>query len=262
MTIHVHQVQSVVGPVLRRDFEVTGVWTARSLREELRDPDWHDHAPIAVLVGGIKLSEEDLDSVIEDGADVVITPDLQGLDDLASQFVLAGVNLHRQPRRSLTRQLPDLEDRSSPTYLVGWHLDTAGTWIPDSGRLRGAPDGWTDHRAARAATRSPSGYGRSLGQPIWSDWIHCSWPTVRGRFTASGMSTPAICGEINDLGLSRALRAQPVLCPRACESTARSSTAIPSRRVHSCICAWAPCIRALFAGRCARRPRSTTSTKS
>jgi hypothetical protein len=206
MTIHVHQVQSVVGPVLRRDFEVTGVWTARSLREELRDPDWHDHAPIAVLVGGIKLSEEDLDSVIEDGADVVITPDLQGLDPVSQFVLLLAVNLtisgvtYAINRMALDDRVPDLNDTSSPAYLVGGISTRREAGFP-------IPVVYGEHRCggqfigSASSETKPTPYGQASEEGA-QDWIHVLVAYSEGPIHRIGDIDAGICGEINDLGFN------------------------------------------------------------
>jgi hypothetical protein len=165
-----------------------------------------DHAPIAVLVGGIKLSEEDLDSVIEDGADVVITPDLQGLDPVSQFVLLLAVNLtisgvtYAINRMALDDRVPDLNDTSSPAYLVGGISTRREAGFP-------IPVVYGEHRCggqfigSASSETKPTPYGQASEEGA-QDWIHVLVAYSEGPIHRIGDIDAGICGEINDLGFN------------------------------------------------------------
>jgi hypothetical protein len=199
MSVTLHRIQSMVGPLQRESLELSGRWTPRQLLVQHRDPRWNLDAPIAAMVGGLKVVGDQWDQVLPDGADVVLTPDLQVefLTTLALNIVLAGVS-YIVNQAILDAPTPDLEDRSSPTYLVDGISTRQGPGFP-------IPVVYGEHRtggqiiASSSSDTSPSGWP-NLGQPIWSDWIHLLVAYSEGPIHRIGDVDAGACGEINDLG--------------------------------------------------------------
>lgn len=79
--IHVHRLQSLIGPIERTDIELdlAGI-TAAELVELTRDPSWTEAAAVAVIIDGAPaIRGAELERVIvNDEADVVVVPDPGG----------------------------------------------------------------------------------------------------------------------------------------------------------------------------------------
>lgn len=210
MTITVQRLGAPVGPTGREFFEVEGEWTARQVLEHYRHPGAPAAAPLAVLLNGGRLSDEELDQPLEDGADVVIAPDLQGLEaalvtflnsllvSLAVGAVFAAVSYAYYRTKDGGGSQPDLDDESSPTYLLDGVSTRRGPGFP-------IPVVYGEHRCGGQVLASradetvyvPRGQTNEIRV---EDWLHLLIAYSEGPIHRIGDVDAGVCGELNDLG--------------------------------------------------------------
>lgn len=202
--IYVQRMQSAVGPIGRELYEIEGDWTARQVLERYRG-DAPAAAPFAVLVDGRKLAPAELDVQLEDGSDVVIAPDLHGAEFfimLALQAVLIGVQYH-MAKFGDRPAVPDLNDDSSPTYLLDGVSTRLGPGFP-------IPVVYGEHRCGGQvlASRADETIYQPRGQQdriAVEDWLHLLIAYSEGPIYRIGDVDAGFCGEINDLGYRSAV---------------------------------------------------------
>ena len=196
MTIHVLRMESPVGPIGRELLELEGHWTARQVLEHAcASPE-----SFAVLLAGRKLEGLELEQTLEDGAHLVVAPELHGVEFFiyaVLQVVLTAAQYHAA-KIGDSPPAPNLDDESSPTYLLDGVSTRRGPGFP-------IPVVYGEHRCGGQVLASradetvyvPRGQTNQLAI---EDWLHLLIAYSEGPIHSIGDVDAGPCGEINDLG--------------------------------------------------------------